>query len=91
MENFDIQKIKKYFPLVDKATDNNGLITCIIAYIVVAFVVSLVMGILGIPVISWLIGSLVDLWALIGIILGIVTWLGAQNGGNSNNNGNQQQ
>ena len=45
MENFDIQKIKKYFPLVDKATDNNGLITCIIAYIVVAFVVSLVMGI----------------------------------------------
>ncbi|MBO4324093.1 MAG: hypothetical protein J5845_01665 [Lachnospiraceae bacterium] len=89
MENFDLQKFKKYFPLVDKATDNNGLITCIIAYIIVAAVVSIVMGILGIPFISWLIGSLVDLWALIGIVLGIFTWLGAQNGGN-NNSGNQQ-
>ena len=89
MENFDIQKIKKYFPLVDKATDNNGLLTCIIAYLIVAVVVSVVMGILGIPVISWLIGTIASLWALIGILLGIFTWLGAQNGGNNQNNGEQ--
>ena len=88
MDNFDLEKIKKFFPFTDKSTDTNGLITSLIVYIVVAFVVCLVFGILSIPILSWLVGTIAGLWALIGIILSIVTFLGAQNGGG--NNGGQQ-
>ena len=36
MENFNLDSIKKFFPLTDKAVDGNGLLTCIICYIIVA-------------------------------------------------------
>ena len=88
MDNFDLEKIKKYFPFTDKSTDTNGLITSLIVYIVVAAIVCFVFGILSIPILSWLVGTIAGLWALIGIILSIVTFLGAQNGGG--NNGGQQ-
>ena len=88
MDNFDLEKIKKYFPFTDKSTDTNGLITSLIVYIVVAAIVCFVFGILSIPILSWLVCTIAGLWALIGIILSILTFLGAQNGGG--NNGGQQ-
>lgn len=88
MDNFNFDKIKKFFPFTDKATDTNGLITSLIVYVVVAAVVCAVFGILSIPFLSWLVCTVAGLWALIGIILSVVTFLGAQNGGG--NNGGQQ-
>ncbi|MBO4362760.1 MAG: hypothetical protein J5912_00070 [Clostridia bacterium] len=89
MENFDLESIKKFFPLTDKAVDGNGLLTCIIAYIIVAAIGGILIGIVG-GFIGYILGSLLELWFVIGILLAVATFLKAQGGG-SNNNGGQQQ
>ena len=79
MENFNLDSIKKFFPLTDKAVDGNGLLTCIICYIIVA-------------AIGGILGALLELWFVIGICLAVYTFLQAQGGGSNNGgNGGQQQ
>lgn len=89
MENFNLDSIKKFFPLTDKAVDGNGLLTCIICYIIVAAIGGILIGVVG-GFIGSLLGTIVELWFVIGICLAVLTFLKAQGGG-SNNDGGQQQ
>ena len=89
MENFDLESLKKFFPLTDKAIDGNGLLTCVICYIIVAAIGGILIGVVG-GFIGSLLGAIVELWFVIGICLAVLTFLKAQGGG-SNNGGGQQQ
>lgn len=68
--------LKKFFPWSFKANDAKALIIAIIIYIVIGIVGGLIIGLLSwIPLIGWLfsiIGSLLDLYTLVGIILAIL-------------------
>ncbi len=78
MENFSLDKIKKFFPLVDKAVDSTGLVTCIICYLIVAVIGGVLIGIL--PIVGPILGAILELWFVIGIVLAVFTFLKAQNG-----------
>ena len=88
MENFDLESLKKFFPLTDKAVDGNGLLTCVICYIIVAAIGGILIAF--VPIIGGILGAIIELWFVIGICLAVLTFLKAQGGG-SNNNGGQQQ
>ena len=90
MENFNLESIKKFFPLTDKAVDGNGLLTCIICYIIVAVIGGIIIKF--IPYVGWILGAILELWFVIGICLAVYTFLQAQGGGSNNGgNGGQQQ
>ncbi len=90
MENFNLDSIKKFFPLTDKAVDGNGLLTCIICYIIVAAIGGILIAF--VPIIGGILGALLELWFVIGICLAVYTFLQAQGGGSNNGgNGGQQQ
>lgn len=88
MENFDLESLKKFFPLTDKAVDGNGLLTCVICYIIVAAIGGILIAF--VPIIGGILGAIIELWFVIGICLAVLTFLKAQGGG-SNNGGGQQQ
>ncbi len=81
MENFSLDKIKKFFPLVDKAVDSTGLVTCIICYLIVAVIGGVIIKF--IPFVGWILGIILELWFIIGIVLAVYTFLKAQNGSGS--------
>lgn len=85
MENFNLDKIKKFFPLTDKATDSQGLITAIIAYVIVAVIGGLIIGF--IPIVGGILGALIELWFVIGILLSLYTYFTSQGSGS---NGGEQ-
>ncbi|MBO7631099.1 MAG: hypothetical protein J6S78_02065 [Lachnospiraceae bacterium] len=87
MDNFDLDSIKKFFPFTDKAVDVNGLLTCIIVYIIAAAIGGILIGF--VPIIGWILGTLLELWFVIGVLLAIFTYLKANSGGSSNG-GSQQ-
>lgn len=78
MENFSLDKIKKFFPLVDKAVDSTGLVTCIICYLIVAVIGGVIIKF--IPFVGWILGIILELWFIIGIVLAVYTFLKAQSG-----------
>ena len=88
MENFDLEKIKKFFPLSDKAVDSQGLLTAVITYIIVAVIGGIIIKF--IPFVGWILGAIIELWFVVGILLCIYTFFNAQGGG-SNNSGSDQQ
>ncbi|MCQ2422430.1 MAG: hypothetical protein MJ064_05485 [Lachnospiraceae bacterium] len=81
MENFSLDKIKKFFPLVDKAVDSTGLVTCIICYLIVAVIGGVIIKF--IPFVGWILGIILELWFIIGIVLAVYTFLKAQSGSGS--------
>lgn len=89
MENFDLKKLKKLYPFVDKAVDNNGLITSIIILIVAAAIGGALIGF--VPILGWILGFVIELWFVIGLILSVMTYLNAQNGGPKDDNGDSAQ
>ena len=70
MDNFDLDSIKKFFPFTDKAVDVNGLLTCIIVYIIAAAIGGILIGF--VPIIGWILGTLLELWFVIGVLLAFV-------------------
>ena len=71
--------LKKIFPLSFKAAELNPFIVSLIIYVVVDIVCGFIIGILAkIPLIGFLfglVGSLIGLYALVGIILSILVYL----------------
>lgn len=74
-----MEMAKKFFSQAFKATELKDLIIAIIIYIVIGAVGGAVIGLLAqIPILGiifTIVGSLVDLYALIGIILSILVFL----------------
>lgn len=89
MENFDLKKLKKFYPFVDKAVDTNGLITSIVILIVAAAIGGALIGF--VPILGWILGVVIELWFVIGLILSVMTYLNAQNGGPKDDNGDSAQ
>lgn len=71
--------IKKFFPHAFKATDVQPFVISLIVYILIDVVCGLVIGILSkIPLVGILfalVGSVVGLYALVGVILSILVFL----------------
>jgi len=71
--------LKKFFPHAFKATELSSFIITLIIYVVVDIVCGFVIGLLAkiplIGVIFSLLGSLVGLYALVGIILSILVFV----------------
>ena len=71
--------LKKVFPHAYKATDLTPFIITLIIYALVAIVGGFVIGLLVklpiIGIISTLVGSLVSLYALVGIVLSILVFV----------------
>jgi len=71
--------LKKYFPHAFKATELNAFIITLIIYILIDVVCGFVIGLLAkIPVLGiifGLLGSLVGLYALIGVVLSILVFV----------------
>lgn len=71
--------LKKYFPHAFKATELTAFIITLIIYILIDVVCGFVIGLLAkIPVLGiifGLLGSLVGLYALVGIILSILVFV----------------
>lgn len=71
--------LKKIFPISYKATEVNALIVSLIIYVLIDIVCGFVIGILTkIPFIGLLfglVGSVVGLYALVGIILSILVFV----------------
>ncbi len=74
-----MEMLKKFFPRAFKATEGKALAVSVIIYILIDFVCGLVVGLLAkIPLIGilfGLVGSVIGLYALIGIILSILVFL----------------
>ena len=74
-----MEMLKKFFPLAFKAKDGMKLAVSVIIYILIDFVCGLVIGLLAklplIGVLFGLVGSVIGLYALIGIILSILVFL----------------
>ncbi len=72
-------QIKKFFPFSFGISDVTKLVINIVIYIVIAVVGGLILGLLSaIPVVGWLfviLGSLIDLYAFIGIVLAVLSFL----------------
>ena len=70
--------LKKFFPDAFRCKDVNSFIVTLLIYVVGSILVGLVMGLLAkIPLVGFvfsLIGSLVGLYALVGIILAILVF-----------------
>ncbi|MBQ2827565.1 MAG: hypothetical protein IJF13_10095 [Clostridia bacterium] len=71
--------LKKLFPLSFKAKDIVSLIIYIVIYLVVGIVAGVLIGVLaGFPIIGIifaLVGSLIDLYVLVGIVLEVLYFL----------------
>ena len=71
--------LKKFWPFSFRAKDVSNLIISLLIYIVIDVVCGLVIGLLAkLPLIGWLFalaGSLVGLYAFIGIIVTILVFL----------------
>lgn len=81
MDNLDPSLIKKIFPLVDRATDSSGLITCIVLYVLAGIIGGILIGF--VPILGWILGPLLEIWMILGILLCVLTYLRANNGGSS--------
>ena len=70
--------LKKFFPLAFKATDITALIVSLIVYALIDVVCGFVIGLLAkiplIGIIFSLLGTVVGLYALVGIVLSILVF-----------------
>ena len=75
--NLDI--LKKFFPSAFKALDVKPLIIALIVYVLIDIVCGFVIGLLAkiaiIGIIFSLLGSIIGLYALVGIVLSILVFL----------------
>ncbi len=73
-----MEALKKFFPYAFKAVDVKALIISIIIYAIIDIVCGVVIGLLAkiplIGIIFSLIGSIIGLYALVGIILSILVF-----------------
>ena len=72
--------LKKLFPYSFGAKDVSGLVIKIVVYLVVGLIVSLVCKLVSLipfvgPIFAWLVGSVVDLYVLVGIVLTVLDYL----------------
>lgn len=72
--------LKKFFPYSFGAKDVTGLVIKIVVYLVVGLIVSLVCKLVSLipfvgPIVAWLVGSVVDLYVLVGIVLTVLDYL----------------
>ena len=76
---FDKDMLKKFFPHAFKATELTAFIISLIIYVVIDIVCGVVIGLLAaIPIIGIifsLLGSLIGLYALVGIVLSILVFV----------------
>lgn len=74
-----MDQIKKFFPQAFKATDVAPLIVALVIYVLIDIVCGFVIGLLAkLPIIGFLfglLGSLVGLYALVGIVLSILVFV----------------
>lgn len=72
-------QLKKFFPFSFGIADVTKLVINIIIYIVIAAVGGLILALLSsIPIVGWLfsiLGGLIDLYAFIGIVLAVLSYL----------------
>ncbi len=70
--------LKKFFPIAFKATELKAFIVSLIIYVVIDVVCGFVIGLLAkLPIIGFifsLVGSLVGLYAFVGIVLSILVF-----------------
>lgn len=88
MDDFNPELIKKIFPFVDRATDSSGLITCIVLYVLGGIIGGILIGF--VPFLGWILGPILEIWMILGIVLSVLTYLRANNGGGSSSNGGEQ-
>lgn len=71
--------LKKFWPFSFRAKDVSNLIISLLVYIVIDIVCGVVIGLLAkLPLIGWLfalVGSLVGLYAFVGIVVTILVFL----------------
>ena len=71
--------LKKYFPHAFKATELQSFIITLLIYVVIDIVCGFVIGLLAkiplIGIIFSLVGSLVGLYALVGVILSVLVFV----------------
>lgn len=71
--------LKKFFPFSFKATELKAFIISLVVYVIVDIVCGFVIGLLAklplIGIIFTLVGSIVGLYALIGIVLSILVFV----------------
>jgi len=71
--------LKKFFPNAFKATDLGAFIVALIIYVLIDIVCGFVIGLLAkiplIGIIFSLVGSIVGLYALVGIVLSILVFV----------------
>ena len=74
-----MEMLKKFYPHAFKASEGKDLAVALIIYILIDFVCGLVIGLLAkiplIGIIFSLLGSVIGLYALIGIILSVLVFL----------------
>ena len=74
-----MEMLKKFFPAAFKATEAKALIIALVIYVLIDVVCGFVIGLLAkiplIGIIFSLIGSVVGLYALVGIVLSILVFV----------------